>query len=379
MLIKSSFKRTILFKSKINEMNEDEEHPVLKDSDTKRHNKTVVIQTRQEIKKVHSHRHSDSSQKKSNEKHHHHHHDSRNEEHIQKENQQDIQIRDESKETKNNSNHVRFHHQQSDSGCSKEKEELRKWKTFADHIIDMLLMSLPKSEIPTVPQAGKMAAIETLCSTACKLLHDPSQNPKYQELEKKYNKCKSQMKSMRKKCSQLYVEVQKNQQMLYQHMLSIQKKEETAVEKKLHNLESILAEQYKMQQIQFANLDDFDYNMSQRQQLNTSKKSPPRIQSNRIIKTKKIVKVANNHQSNQFISDIKDENETSSDSSTENDNNNSNNFVSGNSINHNSFNSQNKIIILEEEDEEDGDETSSNMNINQQTIQITKTTTLESS
>lgn len=353
-------------------MNEEEENPILKDSDAKRHNKTVVIQTRQEIKKVHSHRHSDSSQKKSNEKHHHHHHHNseKNEnEYIQKENQQDIQIKTESKrKSNNNSSHVRFHHE-SDSEFSKEKEEIRKWKTFADHIIDMLLMNLPKSEIPTIPQAGKMAAIETLCSTACRLLQNPTQNPKYQELETKYNKCKSQMKNMRKRCSQLYVEVQKNQQMLYQHMLSIQQKEENAVEKKLHNLESILSEQYKMQQIQFANLDEFDYEMKQKQQFHSSKNSQSKIQNNKIIKSKKIIKVTNNSNSqSKLISDSKDE--IYSDSYTDNDENNSS---------QNKFNNHKEFIIVEEEEEDGENTTTSNVDMNQQTIQITKTTTFENS
>ena len=175
-------------------MNEDEEKPILKDSDTKKHNKTVVIETRQEIKKVHSHKHSDSSKKKSEEKHHHHHESNDNEEIHHQRQQENVQLHSEVKEKRNNSNHVHFHHQKNEMNYSKEKEELRKWRAFGDHIIDMLLLSIPKSEIPSIPQVGKMAAIETLCSTACRILQNPSQNPKYQELEAKYNKCKNQMR-----------------------------------------------------------------------------------------------------------------------------------------------------------------------------------------
>lgn len=356
-------------------MNE-EEQPILQDADTKRHNKTVVIQTRKEIKKVHSHRHSDSSQKKSHEKHHHHNSKKNEQEYIQNEHQQEVQIKSEAKENKNTNNHVHFHGQkQSEINCSKERDELRKWKAFADHIIDMLLMSLPKSEIPSNPQVGKMAAIETLCSSACRLVRNPTQNPKYKELEAKYKKCKSQMKNMRKKCSQLHIEVQKNQQMLYQHMLSIQHKEENIVEKKLHNLETILAEQYKIQQMQFANLDEFEYNMSQRKQFQQTKNSPPRLQSNKIIKTKKIVKVANdNIQSNHFMSDTKEDDEFSSGSSTENEENSIDNEKNDQD------NNPSKIIIIEEEDEEEDEEIASNsINTDHQTIQITKTTTIENS
>ncbi|KAK8884135.1 hypothetical protein M9Y10_043241 [Tritrichomonas musculus] len=362
-------------------MNEDEEKPILKDSDTKKHNKTVVIETRQEIKKVHSHKHSDSSKKKFEEKHHHHHESNDNEEIHHQRQQENVQLHSEVKEKRNNSNHVHFHHQKNEMNYSKEKEELRKWRAFGDHIIDMLLLSIPKSEIPSIPQVGKMAAIETLCSTACRILQNPSQNPKYQELEAKYNKCKNQMRSMRKKCSQLHIEVQRNQQMLYHHMQSIHQKEEDAVEKKLHKLEAILSEQCKIQQIQFANLDDFDYSHSQTSQYYRTKNSPPRIKTNNVIKTKKVIKVTNN-KTNSFISDMKGEEESSSEpSSNENENQSENYIENGNVDNHktNNSNKNSDILIIREEEEEEELNTSNSANYSKQSIQISKNSTHENS
>ena len=157
---------------------------------------------------------------------------------------------------------------------------------------------------------------------------------------------------MRKKCVQLHIEIQKNQQMLYEHMQSIQKKEENAVEVKLHNLETILSEQYKVQQIQFANLDDFDFHTNQNPQFYNSKKTKPLIKQS--IKKKKITKTTNLKN----ISATQDEEEEDySDTVSE----------------------KNQVPIIEEEEEEETEESTSNTNLSRQSITVTKKTTIQNS
>ena len=164
-------------------------------------------------------------------------------------------------------------------------------------------------------------------------------------------------------------------------MQSIHQKEEDAVEKKLHKLEAILSEQCKIQQIQFANLDDFDYSHSQTSQYYRTKNSPPRIKTNNVIKTKKVIKVTNN-KTNSFISDMKGEEESSSEpSSNENENQSENYIENGNVDNHktNNSNKNSDILIIREEEEEEELNTSNSANYSKQSIQISKNSTHENS
>ncbi|OHT04775.1 hypothetical protein TRFO_06221 [Tritrichomonas foetus] len=265
-------------------MSEKEENSQIKAEGKKIRNKKVVIQTTQEIKKVKSHKNSNDSNK------HHHSHSSKQ----QIENPQKKESKHAHSHQSGNT-HIEKHIIQTENKFSenskkltKAKSDLKKWSSFGDKMIDMLLTCLPESAIPTAPQKNKMVAIETLCKAVCQLVQHPTENPKYRELEKKYNKCKYQVKNMRRQCRDLHVEVQKNQQLLREHMMSIREREETEVEKKLQHLESIITEQYK-QQAQFGlfeKLDHYDQigafnqNTSKINTLKTSSASKSKINRN---------------------------------------------------------------------------------------------------
>lgn len=269
-------------------MSDTETKPILKNS-SKTQGKTVVIQTNEDVKQVKLRKSVDESNNQDqtiqvSKKHSHHNKSSKKE----KQNNE----KKEPKEKKKNETTIQeektteISHIHKEKKYSKEKIQLQQWEQFGDHIIDMLLTSIPQSEIPSTPQQGKMAAIETLCVTLCKIVQNPKQTPTYQELETKYTKCKNQMKHMRKRCKQLHCEIQKNQQMLCQHMNSIHKKEETAVEQHLKKLEMMISEQYNTQQMQFGSFDiinkDFQINSS----INTSKQRSKKLPKNSIKSAK---------------------------------------------------------------------------------------------
>jgi chromosome segregation ATPase len=92
--------------------------------------------------------------------------------------------------------------------------------------------------------AKKRFVLETMCAQLCRRDAEIRKlNDKYGVVKEKYRRSKTRLRQLGNQCDALTGEIERNREMLDQHMRAIREEEQAEIDDKLHHLEQLLRTQ----------------------------------------------------------------------------------------------------------------------------------------
>jgi hypothetical protein len=116
-------------------------------------------------------------------------------------------------------------------------------------MIAMMAKPIGMPSIPLDTPANKRVAMEEMCAILCR--HDRDAQAviaKYDGIKRKYESSKAKLRRLKAQCRRLNLEIERNRQMLADHMDKIHTREQTMIDEKLARLEEMVSFQIEEQQ-----------------------------------------------------------------------------------------------------------------------------------